>query len=189
MASPLARPENYECAQLSFVRVFSHVVWGAGRTIHLRLYSIHIQSKLDYGSPLYASATGPRVRILDAVHHAGIRLATNAFHLCPIPSLLVDAGAFPLTLHHQSLVAWLWYRCQGLPGRPTFITVHDTSLDPVFTRHLKSPQPYGLGPQGFWAAGAALSPTPNYYCNTALIHGTLRAFASILLPVYANQSG
>ena len=110
----------------------------------------------------YASVTGPRIRILDAVHHAGTMLATGAFRSCPIPSLLVDAGAFPLTLRRQSLVAWLCYKCQCLPVSSTFITVHDTSFDPVFTRHLKFPQPFGLGLQGFGAAGAALSPTPNY---------------------------
>ena len=93
--------------RMSLLRFLSHVSWGADRTILFCLYHSFILSKLDYGSQVYASATSPRLRTLDSVHHGGIRLATGAFRSCPIPSLLVDAGVLPLDLHRQTQIARL----------------------------------------------------------------------------------
>ena len=56
-----------------------------------------------------------RVRVLDYVHDAGIRLATGAFRSSPIPSLLVDAGVLPLNFRRQSSLLRCWFRTQRLP--------------------------------------------------------------------------
>ncbi len=124
---------------MSLLRFLSHVSWGADRTILLRLYCSFILSKLDYGSEVYTSATSPRLRTLDSVHHGEIRP-------CPIPSLLVDAGMLPLDLHRQNQMARLWFRCQSLYDDPTYRAVTETSLDATFTQHPRFPQPLG-----FWA--------------------------------------
>ncbi|XP_049945354.1 uncharacterized protein LOC126427170 isoform X2 [Schistocerca serialis cubense] len=42
--------------------------------------------------------------ILDAVHHAGIRLATAAYRTSPVPSLCAEAGKLPLTIRCQLLL-------------------------------------------------------------------------------------
>ncbi|XP_049770341.1 uncharacterized protein LOC126108982 isoform X4 [Schistocerca cancellata] len=42
--------------------------------------------------------------ILDAVHHAGIRLATAAYRTSPAPSLCAEAGEPPLTIRRQLLL-------------------------------------------------------------------------------------
>ncbi|KAK3890502.1 hypothetical protein Pcinc_005582 [Petrolisthes cinctipes] len=92
---------------LNLLRVLSHTSWGADRATLLRLYHVVIRSKLDYGCEVYSSATDARLRVLDPVHHAGVRLATGAFRSSPIPSLLVDANEPPLDLRRQSLmVRW-----------------------------------------------------------------------------------
>ncbi|MPC84245.1 hypothetical protein E2C01_078975 [Portunus trituberculatus] len=56
-----------------------------------------------------------RLRTLDPVHHAGVRFATGAFRLSPIPSLLVDAGFWPLDLRRQSSMLRCWFRTHHLP--------------------------------------------------------------------------
>ncbi|KAK3890408.1 hypothetical protein Pcinc_005644 [Petrolisthes cinctipes] len=78
---------------------------------HLRTFT----SKLDYGCEVYSSATDARLRVLDPVHHAGVRLATGAFRSSPIPSLLVDANEPPLDLCRQSLMVRCWHRLHRLP--------------------------------------------------------------------------
>ena len=94
---PLLRDLKTVCQRrMSQLRFLSHVSWGVDRTILLRLYHSFLLSKLDYGSQVLASATSTRLRTLDSVHHGGIRLATEGFRSCPIPSLLVDAGVLPL---------------------------------------------------------------------------------------------
>ena len=101
---------------LNILRVLSHTSWGADRKTLMKLYKALILSKLSYGCEVYSSATPSRLKVLDSVHHAGIRLASGAFKSSPIPSLLVDAGELPLDLYRQSLLVRCWYRLQRLPS-------------------------------------------------------------------------
>ncbi|XP_066980722.1 uncharacterized protein [Macrobrachium rosenbergii] len=62
-----------------------------------------------------AFASTPRwLKILDSIHHAGIRIATGSFKSSPISSLLIDAGKLPLDLCYQSYLKY-WYRLQRIP--------------------------------------------------------------------------
>ena len=100
---------------LSLLRVLAHTSWGADRDTLLLLHRTLVLSKLEYGCEVYSSATAARLRVLDPVHHAGVRLATGAFRSSPIPSLLVDAGILPLDLRRQSTLLRSWFRFQLLP--------------------------------------------------------------------------
>ena len=105
---------------MNILRVLSHTSWGADRKTLMKLYKALILSKLSYGCEVYSSATPSRLKVLDPIHHAGIRLASGAFKSSPIPSLLVDAGELPLDLYRQSLVVRCWYRLQRLPDSLAF---------------------------------------------------------------------
>ena len=70
---------------------------------------------LQYGCEIYSSATEACLRILDSLHHAGVRLATGAFGSSPIPSLLVDAGFLRLNLRRHSSLLRCWFRIQRVP--------------------------------------------------------------------------
>ena len=100
---------------LSLLRILSHTSWGADRDTLLLLHKMLVLPKLEYGCEVYSSATEARLRNLNAVHHAGIRLATGAFRSSPITSLLVDAGELPLDLRRQSSLLRCWFRMQRLP--------------------------------------------------------------------------
>lgn len=130
--------------RLSLLRVLSSLSWGADRTILLRLYQSLVQSKLDYGCEVYSSATLARLKTLDSIHHAGVRLATGAFRTCPIPSLLVDAGMLPLDLHRQSIICRLWFRAHANPGCPTHTILSDTSLDNLYSASQRCLKPLGF---------------------------------------------
>ena len=129
---------------LSVLRVLSHTSWGADRQTLLLLYRTLILSKLDYGCEIYSSATQARLRILDSVHHGGVRLATGAFRSSPIPSLLVDAGVLPLDLHRQSLLLRCWYRLQRLPNSPSCVAVTKNSRSQLYISRLSFPKPFGF---------------------------------------------
>ncbi|KAK3893021.1 hypothetical protein Pcinc_003200 [Petrolisthes cinctipes] len=101
--APHLRTLKVSCLKaLNLLRVLIHTSWGADRATLLRLYHVLIRSKLDYGCEVYSSATDARLRVLDPVHHAGVRLATEAFRSSPIPSLLVDANEPPLDLRRHT---------------------------------------------------------------------------------------
>ena len=100
---------------LEILRVLSHTTWGSDRKTLLRLHHSLILSKLSYGCEVFSSFTVNRLKILNSIHHAGVRLSTGAFKSSPIPSLLVDACELPLDLYLQSLLVRYWYRLQRLP--------------------------------------------------------------------------
>ena len=136
--------KNACCSAMNILKVLAHTSWGADRKTLLNLYKALIFSKLSYGCEIYSSATPSRLKTLDSVHHAGIRLATGAFRTSPIPSLLVDAGELPLDMYRQSSMLRYWYRLQRLPDSLVFKTVTRETNFRFYEEHPKSPQPFGF---------------------------------------------
>jgi len=68
------------CKQaLNILQVLSGPSWDKDKMVILKLYCALIHTKSEYGSFIYCSASKSELSILDAVHNAGIRLATGAF--------------------------------------------------------------------------------------------------------------
>ena len=129
---------------LSLLRVLAHTSWGADRDSLLLLHRTLILPKLEYGSEVYSSATVARLRVLDSVHHAGIRMATGAFRSSPIPSLLVDSGFFPLNLRRQNSLVRCWFRSLRLPESPSCRAMVRDSCLPVHNTRPSFPKPFGF---------------------------------------------
>ena len=129
---------------LSLLRILAHTSWGADRDTLLLLHKMLILPKLEYGSEIYSSATEARLRVLDAVHHSGIRLATGAFRTSPIPSLLVDANYLPLPLRRQDSLLRCWFRSQRLPHSPVCKAILRDSSLPVYNTRPSFPKPFGF---------------------------------------------
>ena len=128
---------------LKILRVLSHTSWGSDREIILKLHKVLILSKLLYGCEVYSSATANHLKILDAVHHEGIRLATGAFKSSPVQSLLVDAGEFPLDFYFKLSQVRLWYRLQRLPDSLAFKTTNKENLYDFYGTHPRFARPFG----------------------------------------------
>ena len=129
---------------MDLLKVLSHTSWGADRATLLYLHRSLILSKLEYGCEVYSSATPTRLRMLDSVHHAGVRLATGAFRSSPIPSLLVDAGVLPLDLQRQSLMLRCWYRLQRLPDSIACRAVSCDTRSQLYHGRRSLPKPLGF---------------------------------------------
>ena len=70
--------------------------------------------KLSFGSEIYSSSTKIRLSVLNAVHHAGTRIASRGFRSSPIQSLLGGAGVLRLELIIQSHIIKYWVRARKL---------------------------------------------------------------------------
>ena len=81
---------------LNILKKLSHTTWGAHRETMLKLYKATVLPVLEYGSQIYTSASKGVLKLLDPVHHLGLRLATGAFRSSPTSSLIVDSGDMPL---------------------------------------------------------------------------------------------
>ena len=90
---PHIRNLKIKCMKaVDILKVLIHINWEGGggaadRKHLLQLHNLLIVSRLSYDSEIYSSATKPRLNTLNALHHAGIRIATGAFRSSPIQSL------------------------------------------------------------------------------------------------------
>ncbi|GBL72884.1 RNA-directed DNA polymerase from mobile element jockey [Araneus ventricosus] len=88
---------------LNIMKVLSSTSWGADKVSLMRIYRSLVRSKLDYGVPVYGSAAKSTLKMLDPLHHQGLRIVTGAFRTTPIPSLHVISGEPSLELRRRRL--------------------------------------------------------------------------------------
>ena len=86
---------------LNLMLKLSHTTWGARRQTLLMVYKALVLSKLDYGSPIYSSASRNTLKSLDLIHTRGLRLCTGAFKSSPNTSVCCESGEPPLPLHRD----------------------------------------------------------------------------------------
>ena len=79
----------------------SNTTWGARRKTLIMMYKALILSKIDYGSPIYGSASEATLKSLDSIQTRSLRLCTGAFRSSPNPSVLCESGEPPLSLHRD----------------------------------------------------------------------------------------
>ena len=84
--------KNKSLKALNILKFVSSTDWGADSTVLLNLYRSLIRSKLDYGCIVYGSARPSYIKLLDTVHHQGLRLSLGAFRTSPVESLYVEAN-------------------------------------------------------------------------------------------------
>ena len=112
---------------LNILRVVGHTDWGADRTTLLKLYRCLIRSKLDYGCVVYGSAKKSVLKLLDPIHHQGLRLALGAFRTSPVKSLYAEAGE--PSLEHRRIKLSLNYsiKLKSLPKNPCHDSIYNSS--------------------------------------------------------------
>ena len=97
----IAYVKNKCNSALNLMLKLSHTSWGARRQTLLMLYKALVLSKLDYGSPIYSSASLNTLKSLDPIHTRGLRLCTGAFKSSPNTSVCCESGEPPLSLHRD----------------------------------------------------------------------------------------
>ncbi|MPC61548.1 hypothetical protein E2C01_055621 [Portunus trituberculatus] len=152
---------------------------------HRYLYRTLILPKLENVCEIHLSATDARLRVLDSVHHVGVRLVTGAFRTSPIPSLLVDAGFWPLDLRRQSSMLRCWFRTHRLPHFVPCLSILRDSRSQAYVIRPSLPKPFGLRVANLMVE-LSIDPTPVYsfrllrvgdpqpYCDDCLVPLTVR---------------
>ncbi|GFR19628.1 putative RNA-directed DNA polymerase from transposon BS [Trichonephila clavata] len=113
---------------LNILKVLANTRWGADRTSLLRLYRALIRSKLDYGSVVYSSACKSLLKILDLVHHQGLRLCLGAFSTSPVESLYAEAFKPPLDLRRKYLCLNHFMKIQSMKTNTAYTYLFSFSL-------------------------------------------------------------
>ena len=86
---------------LNLIKKLAHTVWGAKRIVLIHIYKALIQSVLDYGSPIYGSASDHVLNQLNPIQTQGLRICTGAFKSSPNYSVICESGQLPLSIHRD----------------------------------------------------------------------------------------
>ena len=117
---------------------------GADKFVLLNLYRSLIRSKLDYGCIVYGSDWPSYIKMLNTVHHQGLRLALGAFRTLPVESLYVEAGELPL--EHRRIKLSLQYvtKLKSTLSNPAFNCVFRPEYEQKYMRNTKVISPLGI---------------------------------------------
>jgi hypothetical protein len=77
---------------VNVLKILSHTSWSGETNTLIKIHKVLIQSKLNYGSSLYKTASKSLLNWLDSVNNCGLRLALGAFRSCPVYSIYNLAG-------------------------------------------------------------------------------------------------
>ena len=129
---------------LDIIKVASSQEWGADKFVLLKLYRSLVRSKLDYGCVVYGSARPSYLKVLNTIHHQGLRLALGAFRTSPVESLYVEAGELPL--EHRRIKLSLQYvtKLKSTPSNPAFNCVFKPEYEHKYLRNTKVISPLGI---------------------------------------------
>ena len=116
------------------LKVLSHNSWGSDRQCLLRLYNSLVRSRLDYGAVVYGSARPSALKMLDPVHHLGLRLATGAFRTSPVLSLYADTLQMSLEKRRQFLSLCYASRVYSNPVHPSYSAIRTCRFSPLFEK-------------------------------------------------------
>ena len=84
---------------LNILKSVSSTDWGADITVLL------IRTNFDYGCIDYGSARPSYIKLLDTVHHHGLRLSLLAFRASPVEVLYVEASKPSLVSEYSAIYA------------------------------------------------------------------------------------
>ena len=100
---------------LNVIKYLSHPSKGCHRKILLNLYKSLIRSRLDYGSPIYNTASTSVLKLLDPIQTQSLRLTLGAFCTSPSVSLCAEAAEPPLSYRRLTLTANLFASISKFP--------------------------------------------------------------------------
>lgn len=129
---------------LDIIKVLANTNWGSDSNILLDLYRSLIRSKLDYGSIIYGSARKSYLKMLDTVHHQGLRLALGAFRTSPVESLYAEANEPSLYVRRDKLALQYITKLAANPNNPTSNSVFNSRYKIFYDNKPTAIRPLGL---------------------------------------------
>ena len=108
--------------------------WGADQTVLCNTYKAIIQSKIDYASIIYSSASDCILKKLDTVLHTNMRIATGAFVTSPTACILSESKMLPLYLRRKKLTLNYASRIWNNPTNQVFDIIRNIYRNPAETR-------------------------------------------------------
>ncbi|XP_023312337.1 uncharacterized protein LOC111692524 [Anoplophora glabripennis] len=129
---------------LNILRCLSGIKWGSDKEVLLRIYKSLILTKMDYGCVVYASARKSQLKILDSVHHTGLRLALGAYRTSPGVSLCCEADIPPLIFRRNQLLLTYGITIWAQPNHPNHQFLFNCHFRAPYEQRLTITRPTGV---------------------------------------------
>ena len=84
------------------------------------------------------------MKMLNTVHHLGLRLALGAFRTSPVESIYVEAGELPLEQRRIKLSLQYITKLKSTPSNPAYNCVFDPQYEQKYLRNTKTISPLGI---------------------------------------------
>jgi len=105
---------------LNILKFVSSTDCDADSTVLLNLYRSLIRSTLDYECIVYGSTRPSYIKLLDTVHHQGLRLSLGTFRTSPVESLYVEANESSLESRRIKLGMQYATKLKASPSNPAY---------------------------------------------------------------------
>ena len=116
---------------------------GGSKETLLKLYCSLIRSRLDYGCFIYEAARKIYLKVLNTIHHQGLRLALGAYSTS-VESLYTEADEPPLTLRREKLALQYSIKLKSCPSNPAYDCTFNPKYNQHFERKGKTIKPFDL---------------------------------------------
>ena len=123
---------------LSVIKYLSHPSKGCNRKILLQLYKSLIRSRLDYGAPIYNTASNSVLKLLNSIQSHSLRLVLGAFRTSPTLSLCAEAAEPPLPYRRLILTSNLMTSISQFPQLPSYNSIFQPKITHFSTHSNKN---------------------------------------------------
>ncbi|GFT04298.1 putative RNA-directed DNA polymerase from transposon X-element [Trichonephila clavipes] len=103
---------------LNILKVLSNISWGVDRTSQLRIYESIVLCRINYVFVVYGSARDSMLKRFDTVHHAALRICSDAFRTSLVQSLYVTCNQLSLDFRWNKLALTYYFKILSLPSHP-----------------------------------------------------------------------
>ena len=110
---------------LDLFKKLSHSSWGSDTCTLLRLYTMLLKPKIEYGVEAYSSAAPTYLKSIETLQNAAVRYATGAFRSSRISSLHAETSLLPQPYARQQKLLNYYLRLHVNYTHP----LHDRCLD------------------------------------------------------------
>ena len=135
--------KNEIFSRVNLLKIIASSKFKTNANILLNIHQAIILAKIEYGSPIFATAAPSNLKLLDPIHHKCLRICLGAFRTTPKESLYVESNIPSLETRRKIACMQFYFRNLGKKGKHNNY-LFDTSKDHIFEAKKAGPYPLGF---------------------------------------------
>ena len=130
-------------SRVNLLKIISSSKFKTNANILLNIHKAIILAKVEYASPIFATAADSNLKLLDPIHHKCLRICLGAFPTTPVQSLYVECNIPSLVVRRKIACMQYYFRNLERKGQHNKY-LFDTTNDHIFQNKKSGPFPLGF---------------------------------------------